>query len=174
MRNVEYAIHVSGSSVDNMAINFCMSFAFVSFLLMGWVNALSWQDCGLQSEIPALRLKAYQHAPDPIVYNSSSIITKQWKYTGDGYMKTFTETVVVARRSENHAPWEIYFNNSFDICAYHDGICGSVHSGGEFTYYDNHPPSVSLFYPYFRAIEHYYVNGIFSGCATIVYDQMRK
>ena len=90
-------------------------------------------------------------------------------------MRSLTEQVNVSRRSKASDPWEPYFQNTFDLCApnAHPSLCsGDLMPGSAFSYIDHHSPSRSPFSPHFRAIEHYFVNGVYGGCVTVVYDQV--
>ena len=142
------------------------------------VECVSWQDCSLQSQVPALRLLSYTHSPDPIVHDRNNTISKSWRLEpGLGPLRSLREHVSVSRRTSALAPWEAYFENIFDLCAppSHPSLCsGSLVPGSSFTYDDHHPPSRSPFSPLYQAIEHYYVNGVFAGCATIVYDAVNS
>ena len=95
--------------------------------------------------------------------------------SGHGPLRSLTEQVNVSRRASASDPWEVYFENKFDLCApnAHPSLCaGALMPGSVFSYIDHHQPSHSPFSPHFRAIEHYFVNGVFGGCVTVVYDQV--
>ena len=138
------------------------------------VHTVSWQDCNLMAQVPALRLLSYTHSPDPIVHDRNNSISKRWQLMpGLGPLRSLREHVTVSRRKSALAAWEAYFENTFDLCASssHPSLCsGSIGPGSNFTYEDEHPPSRGPFSPHYQAIEHYYVNGVFAGCATVVYD----
>ena len=138
-------------------------------------QALRWQDCGLQTDRPMLQLLEYAHSPDPLVYRRWNNISKRWQFKDleqpGATLLTLREKVQVARRNSSTAPWETYFQNEFDVCAHHKGICGAIKSPGTFAYSDHHPPTSSVYSKHFRAIEYFYVNGVFAGCATVLYNQ---
>lgn len=143
-------------------------------------QALQWQDCGLQADRWDLVLQAYAHNPDPIVYNATSTISKTWLYTAGGVgvataptITNLTEVVDVDRMLPD-GTWQSFFSNTFDICdpSAHPGLCPWP-AGEERSYVDNHPASQTAFYATFRARERYFVNGVWGGCATIVYHQVK-
>ena len=133
---------------------------------------LKWQDCSLQAEQPLLRLTQYTHSPDPIVHGKNNTIIKRFEYAapGLGPIQSLREQVNVSHRGAADEPWRLYFSNDFDLCSIHPDLCGTL-PGAQVSFSDKHPPSHTSFSPHFQAIEHYFVNGLFAGCATIVYDQ---
>ena len=147
---------------------------------MNWSSQapLNWQDCGLATGYPAIKLIDYQHSPDPIVFGKSSVRSKRWLLMNHSKavpLRSFTEQVNISHRASPSDPWQPYFSNKFDLCAHaHPELCnGAVKPGDFFSYEDSHPPSHSSFIPHLRASEHYFVNGVFAGCAIVTYDQVQ-
>ena len=140
---------------------------------------LEWQDCGLQSDQPLLELMQYEHSPDPIVYGANNTIAKRWRVRTGGlvskHVSNITEHVTIARQRDGDTTWETYFENSFNVCdpEQHPSLCpiDLSREGAEFDYRDRHSPSHSAYWPRFRVIERYWIDGIFGGCATVRYSQ---
>ena len=95
--------------------------------------SLVWEDCGLATDVPLIKLLDYQHAPDPIVYAANSTIYKRWEIlrslpaankSGDSKSKhgydelsvvhNLTEHVTVARQNTT-GHWEVQFLHYFLI-----------------------------------------------------------
>ena len=119
--------------------------------------------------------QAYSHSPDPIIHGKSNNINKTWLFQsprpGDMSIRNLTEQVWVSHRNSSNVPWVLYFSNTFELCKFHSDVC-QVQNRALFSFGDHHPPSRSAFYPEFRAVEHYFVNGVFAGCATASYSQV--
>ena len=141
--------------------------------LVNAAAALQWEDCGLQSDAPALRLLSYAHNPDPIVAGAPSTIRKTWRYFGEDVLTGLSEKVFIDRKLPGGArAWTPYFNNTFTVCGtgpFQHNVC-PVAPNATFSYVDHHPASHSP-PAEFRAREEYYTdNGTkWIGCAEIVY-----
>ena len=144
--------------------------AFLATLALAWGAApLQWEDCGLLSDTPLLRLLNYSHVPDPIAVGRNATIAKRWHYTGKRPLTALTEAVVIDRVLANESgSWQSYFNNSFDMCL-RRGLC-PIAPGSVFDIVDNHPPSHSP-PARFRAVERFYAGGESIGCAAVVYAE---
>ena len=146
--------------------------AYLLLLALNAATALEWQDCGLQSDAPALRLLKYAHDPDPIVADAPSTISKTWQHFGGTVALTgLSERVYIDRKLPGARAWTPYFNNTFAVCGtgpFQHDVC-PVAPNATFAYVDHHPASHSP-PATFRAREEYFDgNGTWIGCATIVY-----
>ena len=149
--------------------------ALLAFVAVVFANALKWQDCGLQSDFPALRLIAYAHEPDPIHAALPSNISKSWWHFGATTLTGLTERVYIDRKLPGAREWTPYFNNTFAVCGtgpfQHEHVC-PVAPNATFSYVDQHPRSHSP-PAEFRAREEYFdASGAWIGCATIVYESV--
>ncbi len=146
----------------------------IFLIVFSAATALEWQDCGLQSDAPGIRLLAYAHQPDPIHAGAPSNISKTWLHFGGKALVGLSERVYIDRKLPGARAWTPYFNNSFVVCGagpFQHDVC-PVAPNATFAYVDHHPASHSP-PATFRAREEYYdANGAWIGCATIVYSSI--
>ena len=138
---------------------------------------LQWQDCGLQTDMHLLHMTQYSHSPDPIIDGSTWINRKTWRSSATWAIRNLTEIVTIYRQ-DRAGVWVQYFQNNFSPCDSHrEHSDNAAHAGGplcpicpgcSFTIVDTHS-SPSHYYPTYRAVGHVWADGIFAGCATVVY-----
>ncbi|CAE7023110.1 unnamed protein product [Symbiodinium natans] len=145
-----------------------LRFALWAYAWQGGASALSWQDCGLLADERGLELLEYHHEPDPIVLGQPYSITRRFRSLLDRPIRNLTEKFQAYNRSGE--AWSPTFAaGPFSRCGdqQFQTKC-PLEPKAEFSFHERHPTTHAQLGEH-RAVEHYFADGAFVGCAVVVY-----
>ena len=146
-------------------------------ILVLWLSAfatqaakLSWQDCGLLADERGIELIDYKHEPDPIVLGQPYTITRRFRSLLDRPIRNLTEKFQSYNQTAS-ATWSPSFaGGPFSRCgtAQYQTEC-PLQPKAEFAFHEHHPATHVQAAGTHRAVEHYFADDTFAGCAVVVY-----
>eukprot|EP00930_Biecheleria_cincta_P091187 TRINITY_DN80686_c0_g1_i1.p1 TRINITY_DN80686_c0_g1~~TRINITY_DN80686_c0_g1_i1.p1 ORF type:complete len:177 (+),score=22.57 TRINITY_DN80686_c0_g1_i1:25-531(+) len=132
---------------------------------------LVWQDCGLLADSRSIQLLEYRHEPDPIVIGQPYKITRRFRSLLNFSIGNLTEKFWTTERNASGS-WKPAFQQPpLSRCGaeqYQTTCPLSAHA--EFGFAEGHPSTHVKQPGEHRSIEHYYADGVFAGCAVVVYS----
>ncbi|CAE7474823.1 unnamed protein product [Symbiodinium pilosum] len=154
-----------------------------AFGLILWVSALaahasaheavklSWQDCGLLADEKGIELLDYTHEPDPIVLGEPYVITRRFRSLLDRPIQNLTETFQSYNRTAPATWTPTFAGGPFSRCGreQYQTRC-PLQPKEEFACHEHHPATHVTGAGTHRAVEHYFADGTFVGCAVVVYQ----
>lgn len=132
---------------------------------------LQWQDCRLLSDVPGIVMLERRHEPDPILIGQPYNITRRFKSLLDVPIQNLTEAFSTTQRTSTGA-WEPAFSRPpFGRCGkeQYQTRC-PLAAGSEFSLHETHPRTHVSRPGQHRSVEHYYADGVYAGCAVVVYS----
>mmetsp|Transcript_40065 Transcript_40065/g.74695 ORF Transcript_40065/g.74695 Transcript_40065/m.74695 type:complete len:167 (+) Transcript_40065:78-578(+) len=133
---------------------------------------LSWQDCGLLADERGIEMLAYAHEPDPIVLGQPYSIVRRFRSLLDRPIQNLTEKFQGYVKVPGLAEWSESFGaGPFSRCGdeQFQTKC-PLESGAEFTFRERHPITHVTSPETHKAVEHYFADGVFVGCAVVEYS----
>mmetsp|Transcript_20245 Transcript_20245/g.38281 ORF Transcript_20245/g.38281 Transcript_20245/m.38281 type:complete len:171 (-) Transcript_20245:97-609(-) len=131
---------------------------------------LAWQDCGLLADLRGIELLDYRHEPDPIVLGQPYNITRRFRSLLEKPIRNLTERFWGSNRTAPSVWTPSFSNGPFSRCGnqQYQTSC-PLAAFAEFDFTEQHPTTHVAQPEEHRAVEYYYADGVFAGCAVIVY-----
>eukprot|EP00931_Biecheleriopsis_adriatica_P092986 TRINITY_DN66736_c0_g1_i1.p1 TRINITY_DN66736_c0_g1~~TRINITY_DN66736_c0_g1_i1.p1 ORF type:complete len:168 (+),score=23.90 TRINITY_DN66736_c0_g1_i1:96-599(+) len=141
------------------------------FTVLSVQAALVWQDCGLEADVYGIELQEYGHSPDPIIIGKPYNITRRFRSRLDRPIHDLTERFWGTNRTAPEVWGPTFERGPFSRCGnkQYQTSC-PLAPGASFAFAEGHPSTHAVLPGEHRAVEHYFADGIFVGCAVDVYS----